>query len=237
LREVLNTAQETIDPPLILRDLQTMADELGLDIRNSDGAVEELLSYFPVSFAAEMKDKLQVLAQWPKDVSDKISVDVTRKDDGDEPGTIGYRKIHSLNVLLRGVRKHHPAVSSQYPGEKLNRRLLQLYFDGAFRDGGRSQEGITRATWAIKNTDMNDDPLVGDFLKGGIKANELNSKVTAKLQAKQAAEPPLVKACNELKALLATLYPPELSAKEKFALKSTYTVLGEAQDAIATAKN
>lgn len=55
LREVLNSAQEPIDPPLILRDLQTMADELRLDIRNSDDAVEELLSYSPVSFAAEMQ--------------------------------------------------------------------------------------------------------------------------------------------------------------------------------------
>jgi hypothetical protein len=37
--------------------------------------------------------------------------------------------------------------------------------------------------------------------------------------------------------LLATLYPPDLTAKEKFVIKSTHTALGEAVDAIAAAKN
>jgi hypothetical protein len=74
LRQVLNTAQEPIDPPLILRDLQIMADELDLDIRNNDGDVEGLLSQFPASFAEEMRGKLRVLAQWPKDVTDPPAI-------------------------------------------------------------------------------------------------------------------------------------------------------------------
>lgn len=236
LRQVLNSAQQPIDPPLILRDLQIMADELHLDIRNSDADVEELLSQFPATFAEEMSGKLRVLAQWPKDITDKISIDVRKDDGADEPGTIGYRKIELLLRVVKKVRTRHPAIADQYPGEKLHRRVHQLYFDGAFRDGGRSQDGIERVKWVVNNADAN-EPLVADFLKGAIKANELYAKVVAKLQAKEAAEPPLVRVCNELKALLANIYPPELSAKEKFALKSTHTVLGEALEAIAAVKN
>ena len=66
--------------------------------------MEELLSQFPATFAEEMSGKLRVLAQWPKDVTDKISFDVKKDDGADEPGTVGYRKIELLNrVVKRGA--------------------------------------------------------------------------------------------------------------------------------------
>jgi hypothetical protein len=39
LREVLNAAQEPFDPPLVLKDLQLLANERGLSIRNSNDLV------------------------------------------------------------------------------------------------------------------------------------------------------------------------------------------------------
>jgi ribose 5-phosphate isomerase RpiB len=47
-----------------------------------------------------------------------------------------------------------------YSGEKLNRQLLKLYFDGAFRDGGRSQDSIEQAYKLLLRVDQN-EPLAG----------------------------------------------------------------------------
>ena len=236
LRQVLNAAQEPFDAPLILRDLQTLAKERNLDIRNNETDMDALLADFPESFAAEKK-KLRVLAAWPEDIADKISIDVNkRNEDGDEQGVIGFVKVNQLNILLNKVRKYHPRIAAQYPGEKLNRQLLKLYFDNVFRDGGRSQEGITRASSTILAAETN-DPLVSEFLKGGMKLGEFVDKAEAKQRAKEASEPPLVKLCNELKGILSGIYPPDLGQKERFALKSTHTVITEVLAEIAVAKN
>jgi ParB-like nuclease domain len=235
LRQVLNAAQEPFDPPLILRDLYKLAEERNLDIRNSDEDLDELLADFPAVFANE-KSKLRVLSEWPEDVAHKISIDVNKKDDMDEPGVIGYRKIHQLNVLLKKVRKQHPVIAGHYPGEKLNRQLLRLYFDGVFKDGGRSQDGIEKANKVIREADDN-EPLIGDFLKGSLKVGEFASKAEQKQQEKEASESPLVRLCKELKVKLNNIYPPELSRKEYYQLKSTRDVIEQALEEIAAAKN
>jgi hypothetical protein len=236
LRQVLNAAQEPFDAPLILRDLQTLAKERNLDIRNSEADMDALLEDFPASFAGEKK-KLRVLAAWPEDIADKISIDVNKKaEDGEEQGVIGFVKVNQLNILLNKVRKYHPRIAAQYPGERLNRQLLKLYFDNVFRDGSRSQEGITRASSTIRAAETN-DPLVSDFLKGGMKVGEFVDKAEAKQRAKEASESPLVKLCNELKGILSGIYPPDLDQKERFALKSTHTVISEVLAEIAAVKN
>ena len=234
LRQVLNAAQEPFDPPLILRDLYKLAEERNLDIRNNDNDLDELLADFPAVFANE-KSKLRVLAEWPEDVAHKISIDVNKKDDADEPGVIGYRKIHQLNVLLKKVRNRHSTIAAHYPGEKLNRQLLRLYFDGVFKDGGRSQDGIEKANKVIREADDN-EPLIADFLKGTLKVGEFVAKAEEKQHAKEASESPLVRLCNELKVKLSTIDPPDLTRKEQFALKLTNTVISEMLEEIAAAK-
>lgn len=165
LRQILGAAQEVMDSPLILKDLQELARERHLDIRNSDADMDALLADLPAVFATEKK-KLKVLAEWPEDVADKISVDVNHdEEDGDNPEVIGYVKINQLNTLLKKIRKYHPSVAAPYSGEKLNRQLLKLYFDGAFRDGGRSQDSIEQAYKLLLRVDQN-EPLVGELLKG-----------------------------------------------------------------------
>jgi hypothetical protein len=69
------------------------------------------------------------------------------------------------------------------------------------------------------------------LLKGTIKVGEFLDKAQAKIDAKLAARPTesaLVLACNELKSQLLDVYPPDLSQKEKFAVRSTSTVLAQA---------
>jgi hypothetical protein len=88
----------------------------------------------------------------------------------------------------------------------------------------------------IKEADDN-DPLVGDFLKGTLKVGEFVAKAEEEQQKKAASEPPLVRLCNELKVMLSAIYPPDLSPKERFDLKSTHTVISEVLEEIATTKN
>ena len=157
LREVLNAAQEPFDSALVVKDIQKLAEERGLNIRENLDDLEALLAELPTTMADDLRKKLKVLAQWPKDIADKISVDVYQRDEDEASGTMGLRKLYDLNVVLKKLRNHHAAVLSQYPGDKLNRRLYDLYHDGAFRDGGRSQDGIARFNTAIKEADDNDD--------------------------------------------------------------------------------
>jgi hypothetical protein len=237
LREVLNAAQEPFDSALVVKDIQKLAEERGLNIRDNPEDLEALLAELPTTMAEDLRKKFKVLAQWPKDIADKISVDVYQRDDDEAgSGTIGLRKLYDLNVVLKKLRNHHAAVLNQYPGDKLNRRLFDLYHDGAFRDGGRSQDGISRFNMTIKEADEN-EPLVADFMKGNLKLGECIAKLEAKQHAKQKSESQLMRVCNELNGLLAQLYPGDLDTKERFALKTSYTLIGAALAEAGTAKS
>src|SRR5258708_6494135 len=199
LRQVLNAAQEPFDTPLVLRDLYVLARERGLDIRN-DVDLRALLADLPVNIRKH-EDKLRVLAKWPSDVSDKIGI-----DDNEEKGVVGYDKIKELDSFVNAVRKHHPDMAAEYPGLKLNRQLLQLYFSNVFPDGGRSQEGIRTARYVVKKIE-NDNPLVGKFLKGGMLVGEFEELSEAHLKDKapkdgNASELGLVDLCKKLNVIL-----------------------------------
>jgi hypothetical protein len=229
LRQVLNAAQEPFDTPLVLRDLYVLARERGLDIRN-DMDLRALLSDLPVNIRKH-EDKLKVLAKWPSDVSDKIGI-----DDNEEKGVIGYDKIKELDTLVNAVRKHHPNAAAQYPGQALNREVLKLYFTNAFRDGGRSQQGIRDARAAIKRI-ANDDPLVSKFLKGGILVGEFveASESHPKDKGSDAADGTnldLVDLCKKLNSLLTDVDAQNLSAVERRTLKRTSELISKVLEEI-----
>ncbi len=231
LRQVLNAAQEPFDTPLVLRDLHILAKERGLDIRN-DMDLRALLADLPVNIRKH-EDKLKVLAKWPSDVSDKIGI-----DDNEEKGVVGYDKIKELDGLVNAVRKHHPTTATEFPGPKLNRQMLQLYFGNVFRDGYRSQEGIRTARRLLKKIE-NDDPLVGKFLRGGMLVGELEESSEAHIKdkgskASDGSDLGLVELCKKLNVLLTDVDAHNLSAVERRTLKRTYElisqVLGEIGD-------
>jgi len=230
LRQVLNAAQEPFDTPLVLRDLHVLAKERNLDIRN-EMDLHALLADLPVNIRKH-EDKLRVLAEWPSDVSDKIGI-----DDNEEKGVVGYDKIKELNTLLNAVRKHHPSAAAEYPGAKLNRQLLQLYFANVFRDGGRSQEGIREARRIVKKIE-NDDPLVGKFLKGGMLVGEFAESSEAHMKDKAAKDGDssdlgLVELCKKLNVLLTDVDAHNLSAVERRTLKRTYELISQVLEEIA----
>jgi hypothetical protein len=231
LRQVLNAAQEPFDTPLVLRDLHVLARERGLDIRNEID-LRALLADLPVNIRKH-EDKLKVLAKWPSDVADKIGI-----DDNEETGVVGYDKIKELDGLVNAVKKHHPNTAAEFPGPKLNRQLLQLYFGNVFRDGYRSQEGIRAARKVLKKVE-NDDPLIGRFLKGGMLVGELEESSEAHFKDKTGKATDgsglgIVELCKKLNVLLTDVDANNLNAVERRTLKRTYElisqVLGEIGD-------
>jgi hypothetical protein len=70
--------------------------------------------------------------------------------------------------------------------------------------------------------------MVADFMKGNLRLGEFIAKLEAKQAAKEKSESELMRLCNELNSLLAKLYPGDLDAKECFALKTSYTLIGAA---------
>jgi len=224
LRQVLNAAQEPFDTPLVLRDLHILAKERGLDIRN-DVDLRALLADLPVNIRKH-EDKLKVLAKWPSDVADKIGI-----DDNEEKGVVGYDKIKELDSFVNAVRKHHPVTASEFPGAKLNRQLLQLYFGNVFRDGYRSQEGIRTARRLIKKME-NDAPLVGKFLRGGMLVGELEESSEAliikdKTGKTDGSDLGIVELCKKLNVLLTDVDAHNLSAVERRTLTRTYELISQ----------
>lgn len=230
LRQVLNAAQEPFDTPLVLRDLHVLAQERGLDIRNEID-LRALLADLPVNIRKH-EDKLKILAKWPTEVSDKIGI-----DDNEEKGVVGFDKIKELDSVVTAVRKHHPNTAANYPGPKLNRCLLDLYFAEVFRDGGRSQEGIRAARAALKKIE-NDDPLVGKFLNRGMLLSEFVESSEARSKDKgpkggNSADLGLVELCKKLNVLLTDVDAHNLDAVERRTLKRTYELISQVLEEIA----
>ena len=163
-----------------------------------------------------------------------------RADETGEAGSPsnGFDKIKELDSLVNAVTKHHPATAGLYSGAKLKQQVLQLYFNNAFRDGYRSQEGIRAARRVIKQIE-NDDALVGRFLKGGLPVGELEEAAEGHKKDKSrgtsdGSELGLVELCKKLNVILTDVDAHNLNAIEQRTLKRTYElisqVLGEIGD-------
>ena len=212
LRQVLNAAQEPFDTPLVLRDIHLLARERGLDIRNEHD-LESLLSDFPMRIRKH-KDKLKILAKWPAEVADRIGV-----DDDDKAGVIGFDKVKELNTLVNGVQRSHPETSKAFPGEKLYKQVLKLYFDGKFRDGRRSQDTIRDARALLRKLPEN-HAAADKFINGALEFNEFKAEAERNIPERSAKQG-LVEVCKELTSLLTDADVRNLTAVERRALKRT----------------
>lgn len=212
LREVLNAAQEPFDTPLVLRDLQLLAQERGLSIRNPND-VKSLLADLPLN-VRKMEDKLNLLAKWPEQVLEQVGI-----DDDDSKHIIGFDKIKHLDVVVNAVREQHPKVVREFAGDKLYLQVLDLYFQKLFRGGRRSQETTREAAKLLKQLPQ-DDPLVKRFLKGKVDFNNFETQAKRKITL-QSEKDDLVPLCKELNALLTDLDVNNLTSVERRSLKRT----------------
>jgi len=220
LRQILNAAQEPFDTPLVLRDLHVLARERKLDIRR-DVDLRALLVDLPANIRKH-EQKLRLLSKWPAEVADKIGI-----DDNDEAGVIGYDKVKELDGVVNALNKHHPKTAGQYSGAKLYRQVLKLYFTNVFRNGTRSQEGIRDARRILKNIE-NDDPAIGDFLKGGLTVTEFESKAEKRPKKKEIDDDAdIVSVCKLLNGMLTDVDAHNLTAVERRSLKRTSELISQ----------
>lgn len=218
LRETLNAAQEPFDTPLVLKDLQLLAEQRGLDLSNEND-LRALLADLPAN-VRKHEEKLKLLAKWPADLASKVGV-----DDDDKAGVIGFDKIKELDSVVNAIRRHHQQIAASYNGERLYRRVLELYFDDVFRDGRRSQDTIRDARRILKKL-PDDSPVVARLLKGGVTFTAFKDE--AERSIPDASKPRgLVEVCKELNVLLTDVDPHNLSAVEKRSLKRTAELVSQ----------
>jgi ParB-like chromosome segregation protein Spo0J len=223
LRETLNAAQAPFDTPLVLRDLQLLARERRLDIRN-ERDLRALVADLPANIRKH-EEKLTLLARWPAEVADKIGI-----DDDDRAGVIGYDKVKELDGLVNVIRKNHPRSAAVLSSDQLYIRVLEMYRQGAFRDGRRSQDTIRDARRLLKKL-PEDHPVVRQFLKGTMRFTEFKAEAEPDMEASFGRD--VVSVCKALNAQLTEIDTDSLTAVERRALRRTadlaLQVLAEAE--------
>lgn len=157
LREILNAAQEPFDAGLILKDLRMLAKERGLNVRNEDH-MDKLLADLPQRVRGQ-RDNLLMLARWPEVLADKISVEGKK-------GTIGIDQVNNLTQLVQAIEDKYPEITNDYPGDKLHHRVLERYFEGAFREEGRAQDNIRFVTRTVKTMAKKQYSVLLNFISG-----------------------------------------------------------------------
>lgn len=212
LRQTLNAAQEPFDTPLVLKDLHLLAEQRALDIRD-EKQMRALLADLPANIRKH-QEKLKRLAEWPREVADKIGI-----EDDDNAGVVGYDKIKELGLLVKKLRRNHPQSVNRYKGQKLHKQVLKLYFNGAFRGGRRSQDMIREVRSTLLSLPQ-EHTLVKKMVNGEINAADFISEAEGEL-IERGPKRDLVTLCRELNAVLTDLDPANLTAAERRSLKRT----------------
>ena len=143
-RQTLNAAQEPFDPVSIIQDLRLLATERGLSLQ-SRADIKALVRDLPARVQAREKDLL-VLARWHSDIVEQMG-----EQRGIDQEAIGLDQLRSLDRLLSSIVKNHPAIAEKKGGLlEVSKILGQCFHNQRFADGMRSQEGIRKASKAVK---------------------------------------------------------------------------------------
>ena len=169
------------------------------------------------------KRDLLVLSRWHPDVVEKMG-----EQSGPQQEVIGLDQLRSLDRLLSSIEKAHPHVTEKKGGTlEVSNLLGQGFYNQRFADGMRSQEGIRKATKAVK-TIAGDHPAVEEFLSGDIGLRALIRQSEERLKEKEASNDKVVtiiEACQTLASLLIQVDANSLSEAETKALERTHRVL------------
>jgi hypothetical protein len=215
LRETLNSAQEPFDAVSVLRDLWRLGDERGLKLEDPE-QVKMLVRDLPQRVRKYHKD-LILLGRWPREVVDKIGESYELNGQA-----IGIDKIRALDRVVAALHDRHPKTLKRLGGEQaVYVTLAQMYGDGKFREGARSQQAIRDVTKAVKAL-RPDHEKVFEFFDQQQSWTALSDE---DISVEDTA-PDLVKACQQFTAqLLEVEDPDQLSPKERRALERTAAVL------------
>ncbi|MBA4179034.1 MAG: hypothetical protein C0506_00445 [Anaerolinea sp.] len=205
LRQTLNAAQEPFDVASIIKDLQALALERSLDLRDST-QIKLLVRDLPDKVQKREQD-LVVLARWHPDAVKRIGESYGRR--GPE-SAMGMDKVKELTKIMDIIATKHPEVAIELGGDMaVSERLFALYNADAFSRHGRSQEGIRAAADALRDLQSN-DRRVREFLAGTL-------DLTAAGNPRPIGN--LVKLCQEVNNLLLTKDPSSLTETECRALR------------------
>ena len=217
LRETLNAAQEPFDAVSVVRDLWQLAAERGLSLDNPE-QVKTLVRDLPEKVRKFQRD-LIMLGQWhPKAVA---KLGESYEEDGQ---AIGIDKIRGLHSIIRAVHDRHPKVLKRLGGDRdLSLTLAQMYTDGKFRAGTRSQEAIRNVARVVKDLREDHEKLFEFF--------DQQQSWTALPSSNGKSNPPspdlLKRSQDFVSALLEVDDAAKLTVKERRALERTSLVLGQ----------
>ena len=162
---------------------------------------------------------LIMLGQWhPKAVA---KLGESYEEDGQ---AIGIDKIRGLHSIIRAVHDRHPKVLKRLGGDRdLSLTLAQMYTDGKFRAGTRSQEAIRNVARVVKDLREDHEKLFEFF--------DQQQSWTALPSSNGKSNPPspdlLKRSQDFVSALLEVDDAAKLSVKERRALERTSLVLGQ----------
>lgn len=217
LRQTLGAAQEPFDTASIIRDLQALATERGLDLSNPEH-IDALVRDLPEKVRKHRKS-LIMLARWHPDAVDSLGE--TYKKDG---RAIGLDKIKEMDGILRVLEEKHSKIVSKLGGQReVSLKLAKMYQDKKFSEGSRSQDAIRKVRRTFDIATEN-DPDVLDFLVKEKPYSDL-PKIHSPAPEKNTGE--LVNLCKQLTNLLLDVESDSLTPVARRALERTDAVLNE----------
>lgn len=215
LRETLNAAQEPFDVASIIRDLQELAKQRNLDVRNPEH-IKTLVRDLPEKVRKRERD-LVILARWDPEAAERIG-----EGYGAGSEAVGIDKVRALVRVMDIMGQRHLEILDALGGDMaLSARLTQMYLDGKFSKGTRSQEAIRVVARALKTLPEN-HKRIEDFFRG-----ELDYRVLEGFGQRSREAPNLVKLCEQLTSSLLALDANALSETERRTLTRTRAVLNE----------
>jgi hypothetical protein len=216
-RETLNAAQEPFDAASIIKDLQILAEERGLDIHNKEH-VETLVRDLPEKVRKHKNDILE-LSRWHPN-----AITALGESYGTNRKSIGVDQIRGLGRIIAVLEKRHQSTFEKLGGSQdLSKKLVKFYLDGRFSENGRSQQGI-RSVIKSLNTIQPDDPFILKYCEDGISIRELEK---AAEESKLNEQGVVLSGCSKFIDVLLSLNTKRLTEDEMAALKRTDSVLNE----------
>jgi hypothetical protein len=218
LRQTLNAAQEAFDAVSIIRDLQELANQRGLDVTNPEH-VKTLVRDLPEKVRKHEKDLIMLSRLHPTAIE---AMGESYKKDGQ---TIGLDKFRGMSRILATMEERHPKTLEKLGGQReLSLKLSKMYLDKKFSDGTRSQEAIRQVAHSLKEL-PEEDRTVSEFFQKEKTYSDL-PLLTGRRQAASAAAS-LSETCQALIAILLDLDPKVLTMRDRRTLERTDAVLHE----------
>lgn len=212
LRETLNSAQEPFDVASIILDLQELARQRNLDVRNPSH-IKTLVRDLPKRVRMREGD-LVTLARWDPGTVSKVG-----ESYGSGAESIGIDKLKELTKILDTMSARHGDIVKLFGGEMaLSAKLGRMYLDKKFQRG-RSQTGIRRVVEALRALPENDSNVREYF------RDELDYRVLLPFVEQPSRDP--VKLCEELTKALLALDVDRLTEEQRLTLTRTRAVLNE----------